>query len=305
MISIIIPTYNRLAKLQRCIRSIVSQHIAGIEIIVVDDCSSDGTSNWLETTDYRHLFKWISYQHNKGVNYARNRGVDLATQPFTMFIDSDDMMLPGSLGEIINVIENNKTFRHYLFLLSCRSAEFKDMKETRQVTYADWMSARVSGDFTHVIATSIIKAHPFFEEFRMYEQLNWFRVYKATSPQVILPIVTSEIEVVGKDRLTAAHKLNNAEVIKKKFLSEKKFYDLYHTDLKRYNQKYLSGKLIENTVLGIASNCKKESKEMLLYAEKEYVKWLGKFIHILPPLLLRVMIIRFSNIKSRISISMV
>ena len=89
-VSIIIPTYNTAQFLERAITSALNQTLKDIEVIVVDDHSTDNTSEVLKKyeSDKRFIYKIL--EQNKGPGNARNVGLELAKGEFIGFIDSDD-----------------------------------------------------------------------------------------------------------------------------------------------------------------------------------------------------------------------
>lgn len=98
--SIIVPVYNSEKYIEQCLRSLIEQTFKNIEIIVIDDGSTDSSGliiKKLAETDSR-----ISYykQANAGVSVARNYGVKLAIAPYIMFVDSDDF-LEGNACEVL------------------------------------------------------------------------------------------------------------------------------------------------------------------------------------------------------------
>ncbi len=95
MISVIIPTYNRAWTLTEAIDSVLAQDYQNFELIVVDDGSSDNTSNLIDR--YAGRLKLIR-QTNAGVSAARNRGIAEARGDFLAFLDSDDTWLPQKLS---------------------------------------------------------------------------------------------------------------------------------------------------------------------------------------------------------------
>jgi len=94
-ITVIIPTYNRYEFLKRAILSVVSQSYRAKEIIVIDDGSTDKTSQILQ--DFPNI-KYI-YQDNTGVSSARNLGISNASYEWIAFLDSDDEWLKSKLEE--------------------------------------------------------------------------------------------------------------------------------------------------------------------------------------------------------------
>ncbi len=94
-VSVIIPTYNRGWIIKEAIDSVLAQDYTEFELIVVDDGSTDHTSDVLDS--YRNVIKVLS-QKNKGVSAARNRGIAEASGQFIAFLDSDDLWLSQKLS---------------------------------------------------------------------------------------------------------------------------------------------------------------------------------------------------------------
>ncbi|MFU8866220.1 MAG: glycosyltransferase family 2 protein, partial [Rhodobacterales bacterium] len=97
-ISVILPTYNRARTLLRAINSVLSQDYREIELIVVDDASTDGTTELLKGVADPRL-RVIRHDRNKGVAGATNTGIQAARGAFIAFQDSDDEWLDGKLSQ--------------------------------------------------------------------------------------------------------------------------------------------------------------------------------------------------------------
>jgi len=93
LVSAIIPTFNRAAAVSRAVHSVLAQTLPGIEIIVVDDGSTDNTAELLNR-EFGSRIKLLRLPRNHGVSYARNRGFELSRGAFIAFLDSDDLWLP-------------------------------------------------------------------------------------------------------------------------------------------------------------------------------------------------------------------
>ena len=89
MVSIIIPSYNNLELLQKCILSINSQSFKGYEVLIIDNLSSDGTIDYLKTLS--SPFNWISEKDN-GVYEAMNKGISMAKNDWLYFMGADDVL---------------------------------------------------------------------------------------------------------------------------------------------------------------------------------------------------------------------
>lgn len=96
-ISVIMPTFNRANLIGRALESVIGQTYPHIEIVVVDDGSTDTTRNVvIELERGRSRVIVYRWQENAGCAAARNTGLDLATGEFIAFLDSDDVWLPAA-----------------------------------------------------------------------------------------------------------------------------------------------------------------------------------------------------------------
>ncbi len=95
-VSVIIPTYNRSEYVLEAIHSVVDQNYEPIEIIVIDDGSTDNTKEKLASLAERGVIRYI-YQENQGRSAARNKGISSATGDYLAFLDSDDLFEPDKL----------------------------------------------------------------------------------------------------------------------------------------------------------------------------------------------------------------
>lgn len=103
-VSVIIPTYNRLDFLRMAVDSVFKQTLRDWELIVVDDASTDDTAAFLKGNTRLSL---IRLEENKGVSYARNRGIEQARGSLICFLDSDDQWLPEKLAKQVSWMEQH------------------------------------------------------------------------------------------------------------------------------------------------------------------------------------------------------
>lgn len=90
MISVIVPVYNEINNLKRCITSICKQTYKDIEIIIVDDGSTDGSSELCDRLSLEDDRIVVIHKENGGLSSARNKGIEIAKGDFLGFVDSDD-----------------------------------------------------------------------------------------------------------------------------------------------------------------------------------------------------------------------
>ncbi len=98
-IAVIIPTHNRASVLGRALQSVLQSDMPGLEVIVVDDASTDETEAVTgEFQDPRLQYERLPVKSNG--NVARNRGIELSTAPIIAFLDSDDVFLAGRIERL-------------------------------------------------------------------------------------------------------------------------------------------------------------------------------------------------------------
>jgi glycosyltransferase involved in cell wall biosynthesis len=106
LVSIIVPTYNRAHLIKRALESIFRQTYANLELIIIDDGSTDDTEFVIAAYTNKSYFPVRYYKKNNGgCASARNMGVSLATGDALAFLDSDDELLPNAIGELVRTME--------------------------------------------------------------------------------------------------------------------------------------------------------------------------------------------------------
>lgn len=108
-ISVVIPVYNVEKYIRECLDSVVNQTFKDIEIICIDDGSSDSSLDILNEYATKDNRIKILTQENKGPSYTRNRGIDTAQGKYLYFMDSDDYIERESLEELYDIAESNST----------------------------------------------------------------------------------------------------------------------------------------------------------------------------------------------------
>lgn len=102
-ISIILPVYNVEGYLNSCIDSILNQNFLDIEIIAVNDASTDSSQQVLNEFVGKCNITIINLTENKGAGHARNIALSRATGVYTLFMDSDDYYLPNTLDMLVKL----------------------------------------------------------------------------------------------------------------------------------------------------------------------------------------------------------
>ena len=108
LISVIVPVYNVEKYLEQCIESIINQTYKNLEIILIDDGSTDNSGKICEKYAKRDQRIKVVHQKNSGVSSARNTGIDFSTGKFINFIDSDDYIEKDMIEYLYNMIQTER-----------------------------------------------------------------------------------------------------------------------------------------------------------------------------------------------------
>ena len=124
-VSVIIPAFNKYFLTKKTINSVLNQTYKHIEIIVVDDGSTDET--YKIKNEYKDLIKYF-YQKNQGVSSARNFGIKQSTGEYLAFIDCDDLYESEKIEKSINILLDNPSYGFYILMLILLMQMIKKIK---------------------------------------------------------------------------------------------------------------------------------------------------------------------------------
>lgn len=126
-ISVIIPIYNSIKYLNRCLDSVINQTYENLEIILIDDGSIDGSSLICDEYAKKDLRIKVIHQSNRGVSESRNEGLHIATGNYITFIDNDDFVHPKFFELLYKAIDKGK--------YDMASCEYVSIWESKVVNY--------------------------------------------------------------------------------------------------------------------------------------------------------------------------
>ncbi|MDC7288807.1 glycosyltransferase [Blautia schinkii] len=107
MVSVIVPVYNAANVISRCVDSIINQTYKDIEVILVNDGSTDKTYQILEKYRYRDSRVCLVSQRNKGVAAARNTGLEYCKGEYFLFVDADDWIEKDMIQKMISLVDED------------------------------------------------------------------------------------------------------------------------------------------------------------------------------------------------------
>lgn len=184
--SIITPVFSREDCVARCIESVCRNYrnTPIFEHIIVDDGSQDNSVSIIEkyAAKYPHI-QFLKFSHNHGVNAARNAAIEKAKGKWCILLDSDDYFVDDALKTISATMKVNPNYKHYMFTPNDMQDYFKVNAvilgaSQKILSYKDFLSGNIGGDFIHVCNTAILRKHPFNEGLRIYEGVFFLMFYR-------------------------------------------------------------------------------------------------------------------------------
>ena len=144
-LSVIIPVYNVRAYLDECLKSVCEQQVSDLEVLLIDDGSTDGSGEWCDNYAKQHTEVSVIHQANRGLSGARNAGLDRASGDFIAFLDADDRVGMGTWGDNLKYFRNNPNVdmvefpvREYEGSPRERLLDFSPQQVTKAV-FNDWI----------------------------------------------------------------------------------------------------------------------------------------------------------------------
>src|SRR3954453_20153701 len=142
-VSVVVPIYNVEDYLEECLDSLAAQTFEDLEVVMVDDSSTDGSAAIAESFAARHpRFRLVRRAANGGLSAARNTGIDAATGEFLAFVDSDDLVAPDAYEKLVGTLDQTGSDfatanAHRLFGTKTRQVGFlsRPMAKTRLKTH--------------------------------------------------------------------------------------------------------------------------------------------------------------------------
>ena len=234
LITIIIPVYNVEKYLKQCIESVIKQTYTNLEIILVDDGSTDNSGNICDEYKKNDIRIKVIHKENGGVSCARNFGLENASGKYIGFIDSDDYVEPEYCEKLLKSIKENN--------VQCALCKFDKVYEKN--------NSSIINESNYIIDTN-----SFIMEVLNVQKGFGFCTQKLWTREALFDIRYNEKIKVGEDSLFCIESCKNIENIY--VLNEK----LYHY---RFNENSLVRKFDEKYI----EKYLKAMKETKIYIEK-------------------------------------
>ncbi len=187
-ISIIIPVYNVEKYLEQCVDSVLSQTYKNIEVVLVDDGSSDNSSSICDKYAKRDNRITVIHKENGGLSDARNAGINIATGQYALFLDSDDFFDDKfALARLVDRISLSKpdvlnySYKKYYESSGKSIKQFENFdsmpirltKKTEQLEYLTSNSLYIASACNKIIKLSLLRSEMMFTKNKLSEDVEW------------------------------------------------------------------------------------------------------------------------------------
>lgn len=182
LVSVIMPAYNAEKFIVEAIESVLSQTYSALELIVIDDCSTDTTlETALEYAKKDNRVRVIRNEKNSGVARTRNAGLDAAKGEFIALIDSDDLWLPEKLEKQMTVAENTAAdivYCSYGMIDENGQKKFNDFIVPAQTDYEHMLIKSSISCSTALLSAKMMEGHRFDPGYYHEDYVMWLSLLK-------------------------------------------------------------------------------------------------------------------------------
>jgi len=228
LVSIIMATYNRAQTIKRAIDSVLNQTYRNFELIIIDDGSTDNTSQVLKEYNDPRIRIYV-LNVNKGVTAAKNSGLKQIKGEWFGTFDSDDELVPNAIETLMNVplnLDNNVTS------LLGNGKDFSSGALTGTgLTKDGYINGNeilsfVDGDFWGLIKTSLLQNDLFNENVHGCESILWYKINSRANKYYVHQVLDI-IHTEGEDRVSRTKfNLRKREIHYKNLIEEEFFLDV-------------------------------------------------------------------------------
>lgn len=185
-ISVIIPIYNVAPYVEQCLLSVMRQTYSDIEVLLVDDCGTDGSIKRCETFIECHQlsfrgWKILHHERNRGLSAARNTGIDVAKGEYVFFLDSDDTITADCISSLASSALKDKNIDLVVGdYVSSDGKQTPGQNKLKQGVYSEQLlhlylsNQYIAPVWNKLVRLSFIKQHSlYFEEGLVHEDALW------------------------------------------------------------------------------------------------------------------------------------
>jgi glycosyltransferase involved in cell wall biosynthesis len=215
LFSIMTATYNRAHLLPRAVNSVLNQTYQNLELIIVNDGSTDNTEDVCRSFS-DHRIRYHKQTPNRGVLAARNKALDLATGDYVAILDDDDELVPQAME--MALAEFRRLSPQDIKILWFSNIDFERQRQSGRaftvtedyLRYEDLLCDRVGGDFWQVVKRDIIRDEDRFDE-KLWcgEILWWLKLHRKCQAYYVPKVLRICHREHGAERLSNVQTMLN------------------------------------------------------------------------------------------------
>lgn len=171
LVTIAIALYNNVNYVHKCVESVLSQTYKKLEVVIIDDGSTDASLDVCQKYDYDNRIRIIT-QENSGLSVVRQRALEEAKGQFMMFIDADDFLEMDCVENLLTIIEKNSAD-----ICVC-STRFIDEAGTFLSGYSKQFECKINQEITNTKDRLSTEYCKFIEQFMMSD--SWNKMYRCS-----------------------------------------------------------------------------------------------------------------------------
>lgn len=218
LISVIVTTFNREDLLERAVRSVIAQTYPAIELVIVDDCSNEKTTQLIERIrpECEERFARFIYERNEknsGSNFSRNRGYSLSQGIYVTGLDDDDYFLPERLKKLVSRYEEEYAFvTDTPARLDKKHRTYSDNNDKKIIQLQDVLCENVVGNQVLTTREKLLGVGGFSPEIKQQQDRDvWIKLILKYGPGIKYSFSTAMVDAEhGSDRITSQVKKYNA-----------------------------------------------------------------------------------------------
>lgn len=212
LLSIIVPVYNVKPYLKKCVESIINQTYKNLQILLVDDGSTDGSQDICDEYARKDSRIVVIHKENGGLSTARNEGMDRAKGEYITFVDSDDWLEPNMYDEMITQLEKYDADLVACSFFECKGDEKKAVGDSKNVTVLDKEEIFINKNQLRFLVWNKVFRRSFIEGLRfvpgqVYEDFHFCRqVFLQTKKLVYLDVPFYDYRVLRPGNTNSSFK---------------------------------------------------------------------------------------------------
>lgn len=280
ILSIIIPIYNVEKYISQCLDSILLHNLENCEIILVDDGSTDNSTNICKEYEKNNFFIKLYEKENGGAADARNFGLNVSKGKYIMFIDSDDYLVNNKNFELLKskLYENYDIIQYKMNYYYENKKELKilnDLNEYSELNYLESLYKKVSNNqFSISPCDKIVKRDLllnnsiFFKKGLLAEDIDWSLSLYLYAKSILT--LNLEIYIYRQNRIGSVTNTRNPKLISSLYsiINKWYYYDYDNDNLKEIFHNYLAYQYLILISIIDNKNCDKKMKENIYSLRK-------------------------------------